>query len=679
MSALSQIPNLGLWLLGGISLLMLLIGLVWRTRSPREDARAKVKREALVPISDAMVRGPAPTSAPARTGGSQDKIARVPATSGSDPKIARVPARTAEPNDPPPASPAAAGPVRVRGPARAATSATAARQAAKSALLAGDVRVAADAYRGAGLIDEAVNLLVGVLGAPEEAAAMLVTVGRHERAAELFQSAGMKREAAEQWAEVARRSAQPGKLIESIAALDWDVARDLALELAKKPDHPDAAAIRRAAALFDTMDFATRPAPKPAPTRAREEEVDPAHRLSEEETDALVHSMTLRDSAPDERHPSIPPARQSLPSIVEAPFEDENPADLAALTDETVLFARVGPTVDQLSAYVKGPCTSANTEVHFRVAAAMIARGAWDQAAKLLDGIYAVQPDFRDVLAKSSAIALWRKRLGTRRFLAANRYELVGEWRRHRHAITFRGIDLTEKRDVLLHRLGNVRSVEAAFDACPALRAFQTLLHPNVARVYDAFADELGRIVVVTELTDASSLRERVARSPLPVAECLRVAVEVASACEHLHSRGLGMTELHPGCVSSVPGGVVKLEPLGFGALLDGDGDHARHVAPYVPPEGMEQHDERCTVYALGAILFNAITQREPRLDEPVTVDSLKDLKVPGAFANILARAMARNPAERFPSSNGMRLTLRSLLRQVHGRASMMKIPAAGG
>ncbi len=209
-------------------------------------------------------------------------------------------------------------------------------------------------------------------------------------------------------------------------------------------------------------------------------------------------------------------------------------------------------------------------------------------------------------------------------------------------------------------------------------RTFQTLLHPNVARVYDVFLDELGRVIVVTELSDASSLRERIARSALPVAECLRVAVEVASACEHLHSRGLGMEELYPGCISSVPGGVVKLEPLGFGALLDGRGDHARHLAPYLPPEGYQQHDERSTVYSLGATLLHAITQKPPSLDDVVTVDTLKEAKVPGAFATVIARAMARDPADRFPSSNGMRLTLRSLLRQVHGRASQAKISIRG-
>ncbi len=646
MSALSQTPDLALFLLAGVSLLLLFGGLLWRARRPREAARAKVRRDALIPIADA---------------------------------VARVPAIT-RPNSLYPTA-QATGSVRLSARPRAATSATAARQAAKSALMAGDVRIAADAYRGAGLLDEAVNLLVGVLGKPEEAASMLVDAGRHERAAELFQAAGKKHEAALQWAEVARKSAQPGRLIQSIAAIDWDVARELAGELGKDSRHPDAAAIRVASDLLRTIDTVNLVSRRPIPRE--EEEDDSVGRFSEEEAQLLVEDATRvmvwsdverrLDDPGDAR--SLPPQRSSLPSIVETPFDDDEPLDLTALTDDAVNMARVGPTVEQLAAYVKGPCTSSNTEVHFRVAVAMIARGAWNRAVTVLQGIEAAAPGFRDVAAKSTAIASWRKRLGPRRFLANGRYELAGEWRRHRHAVSLRGHDHTEKRDVMLHRLGGVKSVEAALDACPSLRTFQTLLHPNVARVYDVFTDEQGRVVVATELTDASTLQERIARAALPVAECLRVAVEIASACEHLHARGLGMEELFPGCISSVPGGVVKLEPLGFGKLLDGAEDHARRVAPYLAPEGHEPRDERCTVFSLGATLLHAVTQREPRPGETVSVESLKELKLPGAFATIIERAMARQPSGRFPSANGMRLTLRSLVRQVHGRASQTKIP----
>jgi len=655
MSALLQTPDLALFVLGGVCLLMLVVGLLWRSRSPREDARAKVRRDVLVPIELSV----------ARVAGQPSIIDK-----------SEMPNLGASSHTP---AVSTGSPVRMSGPARAATSATAARQAAKSALMAGDVRIAADAYRGAGLVDEAVNLLVGVLGAPAEGAELLVKAGRHERAAELFQSAGKKREAAQQWAQVARKSSEPGKLFDSIAALDWSVAMDLAAELGKDPNHPDARAIKAASALLRTVDSVSRTS-----NLGDDEELDDsAESLSEEEAEALASDatrvMVWRDEDGKQTLESLndqelPPQRASYPSIVETPFEDDEPLDLMVLADEAVTSARVGPTVEQLSAYVKASCTTATVEMHYRVAVAMIARGAWNRALALLEGIEAVAPGVKDVAAKSAAIALWRKRLGSRRFVAAGRYELAGEWRRHRHAVSFRGYDHTEKREVMLHRLGAVRSTEAAIEACPTLRTFGTLLHPNVTRVYDVFLDDHGRVMVATELSDASSLKERIARAPLQVVEALRVAVEIASACEHLHARGLGMDELYPGCVSSVPGGLVKLEPLGFGALLDGDGDHARRVAPYLAPEGHEPHDERCTVFSLGATLLHAITQRPPRIDEKVTIDSLKDLKVPGAFATIIARAMAREPSARFPSSNGMRLTLRSLLRQVHGRASQARI-----
>ena len=258
MSAAFQSSDLALLLLGGISLLMLVFGLVWRSRKPRDDARTRVRREALSPLDVTVPRLPTATGS------------ILPEPSG------------------------ASAPVRVQGRSRAATSATAARQAAKSALMAGDVRVAADAYRGAGLVDEAVNLLVGVLGAHAEGAQLLVTAGRHERAAELFQSAGKKLEAAQQWAEVARRSAHPGALIESIAALDLGVAQKLLGDLGNTADHPDAEAIAAASRQVKRLETAARVSARPLPREDPSEDDGEAAgaQLSDEEAEQLAGQAT---------------------------------------------------------------------------------------------------------------------------------------------------------------------------------------------------------------------------------------------------------------------------------------------------------------------------------------------------------------------------------------------------
>src|SRR5439155_11315238 len=71
------------------------------------------------------------------------------------------------------------------------------------------------------------------------------------------------------------------------------------------------------------------------------------------------------------------------------------------------------------------------------------------------------------------------------------------------------------------------------------------LSHPHIATLY-ALEHDGGRLFIATELLRGETLRARVARGPIPIAEALGIARDVASALAHAHRRGIVHRDIKP-------------------------------------------------------------------------------------------------------------------------------------
>ena len=69
-------------------------------------------------------------------------------------------------------------------------------------------------------------------------------------------------------------------------------------------------------------------------------------------------------------------------------------------------------------------------------------------------------------------------------------------------------------------------------------RAASALNHPNIVTVYDIGEDRARGTCIAMECLDGESLRQRLARGPLPVAEALRIAVDMARGLAAAHAAG---------------------------------------------------------------------------------------------------------------------------------------------
>lgn len=227
----------------------------------------------------------------------------------------------------------------------------------------------------------------------------------------------------------------------------------------------------------------------------------------------------------------------------------------------------------------------------------------------------------------------------------------------------------------------------------PALRerfrreaqALAGVVHPNVLAVYDA-GERDGVPYLVLELVRGRPLDlHDPARDPRErVALLERAARGVAAA----HEKGFVHRDLKPENLLVTDSGEVKVADFGLAVAAD-SADRltqpgARVGTPlYMAPEQVDPAARpitpRTDVYALGAILYEALTGRPPHRAETLAQlfrkileeDPPRDPAIPPALEGVVFKALARDPAERYPTAAEFAEDLRRFLdgREVRARA----------
>ena len=208
-------------------------------------------------------------------------------------------------------------------------------------------------------------------------------------------------------------------------------------------------------------------------------------------------------------------------------------------------------------------------------------------------------------------------------------------------------------------------------------RAISALSHPNVCALYDVGKHE-GTDYLVMELLDGMTLKERLAKGPLPVPELLRIAREIAAALNAAHRAGMVHRDLKPGNVMLTKSGV-KLLDFGLarpvrgattaeGTALEGldltQPGTVVGTVQYMSPEQLEgrEADVRSDVFAFGAVLYEMATGRKafegasaPSIMSailsgrtPRFPDGQKDL--PRRLEDLVTACLARDPDDRWQS-----------------------------
>jgi DNA-binding beta-propeller fold protein YncE len=205
--------------------------------------------------------------------------------------------------------------------------------------------------------------------------------------------------------------------------------------------------------------------------------------------------------------------------------------------------------------------------------------------------------------------------------------------------------------------------------------------HPNVVPVYEA-GEADGLLYIAMRFVPGTDLGALITRERLEPVRAVEIAGQVAAALDAAHRRGLVHRDVKPGNVLiATEGGVEHVYLTDFGLTKRTAADTALTqvgmfvgTLDYVAPEQIrgEAIDARADVYALGCVLYHALTGAVPfdRDSEVATIQAhLNDppprmTGAPASLDAVVARALAKDPAERFPSAGDL---ARAAREAVHG------------
>jgi eukaryotic-like serine/threonine-protein kinase len=211
------------------------------------------------------------------------------------------------------------------------------------------------------------------------------------------------------------------------------------------------------------------------------------------------------------------------------------------------------------------------------------------------------------------------------------------------------------------------------------IRLQASLEHPHIASLHNAFRlhDEL---VMVMEFVEGVSLRDKLRSPGITLGQALEYAAQVLSALAYAHAHGVIHRDIKPSNVMIASHGVVKLLDFGLAASLNPGAtpgrDDAELTQPgtmlgspyYISPEQAlgDRADARSDVYSTGAMIYEMVAGRPPfdpgssggayaiiaaHLRTPPKSPSEVNPQVPPELASIILKALAKAPADRFPSA----------------------------
>ncbi len=291
--------------------------------------------------------------------------------------------------------------------------------------------------------------------------------------------------------------------------------------------------------------------------------------------------------------------------------------------------------------------------------------------------------------------------------LISGRYRLIAPLGEGGMATIWRAVDEQLDREVAVKILRPQFSSDPGFAARfkQEARSAGGLSHPNIVSVYDYGTDGAdGEQYIVMELVDGRDLSTILRdRGSLSVDDSVRIAIGVASALEVAHRKGIVHRDVKPGNILITDGGDVKVTDFGIAravaeASMTVTGTTLGSVHYFSPEQARgDEVTGASDVYSLGIVLFEMLTGRRPfeadtaaavalkRLNEDAPTPTAIGKPQPAGLEAIVMRALAREPADRFPDAGAMAEALRAWRRNpdvvpagVAAAAVVAATPAAG-
>lgn len=254
--------------------------------------------------------------------------------------------------------------------------------------------------------------------------------------------------------------------------------------------------------------------------------------------------------------------------------------------------------------------------------------------------------------------------------------------------------DVYEAEHVVLRKSVAIKTLKSHLLETTAFRRFQTeaqaaskLSHPNIVSVYDCGVSNSGDPYMIMDLVKGETLAQYLKRKgALSIEESMQIISDVCAGVICAHDKNILHRDLKPSNVildETDKKRIARILDFGIAKMLENDDMVARMTRTgevmgtpsYMSPEQVngDKLDQRSDIYSIGCIFYEMLTGSPPILGKTVMETMVRQLneiplslsqaalkKFPEELEQIVARALAKDPADRFQTVKQMLFVLES-------------------
>lgn len=224
-----------------------------------------------------------------------------------------------------------------------------------------------------------------------------------------------------------------------------------------------------------------------------------------------------------------------------------------------------------------------------------------------------------------------------------------------------------------------------------------SLSHPNIVEIYDVGEDD-GDYFIVMEYVPGKNLKQLLKRrGSLTVEEVVDIMLQITSAMSVAHDNLIIHRDLKPQNILIMDDGGVKITDFGIAMALNAtqltQTNSAMGSVHYFPPEQANGKGAtlKSDVYSLGIMMYELLTGELPFRGDNAVEIALKHLKepipsirdthplIPQSVENVIIKATAKNPKNRYANANEMHEDLKTVLNRERLKEPKIKLKYSEG